>query len=162
MWPNLDKMDQSSRFNLARLWDVYGMRLLRYGGVTVVTTLVGLTTLFFGLYVFEWSPWFANLVSVFMSTPFAYYLNRRFVWEQAAGNHSVSREVTPFWIMTGIGFIVSTAAVWMASLFTESNPLLLLTQLCAFGGLWLVKFAFLEKYLWADAEPISVRVKDAA
>jgi len=146
-------MDQPSRFNLARLWNDYGMRLLRYGGVTVVTTLVGLTTLFIGLYSFDWEPVYANLVSVFMSTPFAYYLNRHFVWGRSTGNHSVSKEVGPFWIMTFIGFVVSTIVVGLASLATESRPLLLLAQLSAFGGLWLVKFAFLEKYLWPDNDP---------
>lgn len=156
-------MNPTSRFSPARLWADYGARLLRYGGVTVVTTLVGLTTLLIGLKVFDWEPWVANLVSVFMSTPFAYYLNRRFVWEQASGNHSVSREITPFWIMTGVGFVVSTGAVWIASRFTDATALLLLTQLAAFGGLWLVKFAFLEKYLWPDAEPVEpIRIKDAA
>ena len=149
-WPNLVRMEQPSRFNLARLWNDYGMRLLRYGGVTVVTTVVGLTALYIGLAQFGWHRLLANLFSVVMSTPFAYYLNRQYVWERASGNHSVSREVGPFWIMTFIGAIVSTSAVFLVGLVTDSNALLLLTQLCAFGGLWLVKFAFLEKYLWPD------------
>lgn len=163
-WRNLVRMDQPSRFNLARLWNDYGKRLLRYGGVTVVTTVVGLTTLSVGLFVFGWPAVPANLVSVFMSTPFAYYLNRRYVWERSAGNHSVSREVGPFWIMTFIGFVVSTAAVGLASLATDNNLLLLLAQLAAFGGLWLVKFAFLEKYLWPDeAEELATEsLSDAA
>ncbi len=157
-------MDQPSRFNLARLWNDYGMRLLRYGGVTVVTTTVGLTVLSIGLYVFDWKPVWANLVSVSASTPFAYYLNRHYVWERAAGNHSVSQEVGPFWVMTLIGYVVSTSAVGLMSLATDSNPVLLLTQLAAFGGLWLVKFAFLEKYLWPDQEEDVVEqpVSDAA
>lgn len=156
-------MEQPSRFNLARLWNDYGMRLLRYGGVTVVTTLVGLTTLFVVLRNFDWPPAYANLVSVFMSTPFAYYLNRHYVWGRSSGNHSVSKEVGPFWIMTFIGAIVSTAAVWVAGLLTDVTLLLLLTQLAAFGGLWLVKFAFLEKYLWSDEEErVSEPLSDAA
>jgi putative flippase GtrA len=151
-------MDQPRRFDLARLWNDYGMRLLRYGGVTIVTTLVGLTTFFVGLYGFDWPPVYANLVSVFLSTPFAYYLNRHYVWERAAGNHSASKEVGPFWIMTFVGFVVSTVAVGLMSRVTDSNPVLLLTQLAAFGALWLVKFAFLEKYLWKDSESVSERV----
>lgn len=147
-------MDEPRRFDLARLWSDYGDRLIRYGGVTVVTTVVGLTALLVGLYVFDWPPVYANLVSVFLSTPFAYYLNRRYVWERGTGNHSVYKEVGPFWVMTLIGFVVSTAAVGFMSLVTDSKPTLLLTQLAAFGGLWLVKFAFLEKYLWKDAEHI--------
>ena len=155
-------MNQPARFSPARLWRDYGMRLMRYGGVTIVTTTVGLTALSLGLYAFDWEPVWANLVSVAASTPFAYYLNRRFVWERGIGNHDVSREVTPFWIMQFIGFAVSTAAVGIVSTVTESNPILLLTQLCAFGGLWLLKFAFLEKYLWPDEEPVAEQFSDAA
>ena len=127
-----------------------------------MTTTVGLTALFIGLYWFDWQAVYANLVSVAASTPFAYYLNRRFVWERGVGNHDVSREVTPFWIMQLIGFAVSTAVVGIVAAFTETKPLLLLAQLCAFGGLWLVKFAFLEKYLWPDKEPVAEELSDAA
>ena len=162
IWPNLDEMKEPSRFSLARLWSDHGHRLLRYGGVTLVTTAIGFTTLFLGLVVFDWHRLLANFVSVLVSTPFAYYLNRHYVWEQAAGNHSLSNEVTPFWIMTGFGFVISTAAVWAVGVVTDSEFLQLLAQPAAFGALWLIKFAFLEKYLWPDAEPSSHRVSDAA
>lgn len=144
-------MDQPRRFTLARLWQDYGKRLLRYGGVTVVSSTVGFTTLLIGLYVFDWPGVFANFMSVCMSTPPAYYLNRRWVWERGIGNHSASREVGPFWIMTFFGFVVSTVAIGIASLITDVKVVLLVTQLASFAFLWLLKFAFLEKYLWRDA-----------
>jgi putative flippase GtrA len=144
-------MDQPRRLDLARLWQDYGRRLVRYGGVTVVSTVVGLTSLFIGLYLFDWPGVFANFISVCMSTPPAYYLNRRFVWERGMGNHSASREVGPFWVMTIFGFIVSTLAIGIASLLTDVKAVLLLTQVASFGALWLLKFVFLEKYLWKDA-----------
>ena len=144
-------MDQPRRLNPARLWHDYGRRLVRYGGVTVVSSTVGFTTLLIGLYVFDWPGVFANFVSVCASTPPAYYLNRRWVWERGVGNHSASREVGPFWVMTFFGFIVSTVAIGIASLVTDVKVVLLFTQLASFGGLWLIKFAFLEKFLWKDA-----------
>jgi putative flippase GtrA len=147
-------MDQPRRLDLARLWDDYGARLLRYCGVTVVSTVVGSSTLLIGLYVFDWPGVFANFVSVCMSTPPAYYLNRRWVWERAAGNHSAAREVGPFWVMTFIGFVVSTIAIGIASALTDVKLILLVTQIGSFGALWLLKFAFLEKYLWKDAEHV--------
>jgi putative flippase GtrA len=147
-------MDQPRRLDLARLWEDYGPRLMRYGGVTVVSTVVGLSTLFVGLYVFDWPGVFANFVSVFMSTPPAYYLNRRWVWERGTGNHSAAREVGPFWIMTFMGFAISTIAIGIASTLTDVKAVLLITQVASFGALWLLKFAFLEKYLWKDAEHV--------
>ncbi len=132
---------------------------MRFGGVTVVTTVVGLVTLLVGLEMFGWAEVPANLVSVLASTPFGYVLNRKYVWERQPGNHSASREVGPFWIMTLLGFVVSTLAVWFVGSFTDSTPAILVTQIAAFGSLWLVKFYFLEKVLWSDeAKPVAEHV----
>ncbi|MGI9605855.1 MAG: GtrA family protein [Acidimicrobiales bacterium] len=141
-------MDQPRRFDVARLWSTYGVRLMRYGGVTIVSTTVGLSTLAFGLYVLGWTALPSNFLSVLVSTPPAYVLNRHWVWEQGSGDHSVAREIGPFWIMTFVGWIFSSLAVGLADLFTDEELLILLAQVSAFGTLWLVKFAFLEKFLW--------------
>ena len=146
-------MDSTRRFNVARLWDEYGKRLIRYGGVTIVSTVVGLATLFVGLRIFDQSGIVANFWSVVLSTPPAYYLNRAYVWGRGTSDHSASREVGPFWIMTLLGWLVSTIAIAIADTQTDSEIILVLTQMAAFAGLWLVKFAFLEKFLWPDSEP---------
>ena len=86
-------------------------------------------------------------------------LNRSYVWERDAGNHSVSGEVGPFWILTFVGFVFSTIVVWLAGFISEETVFLLAAQMAAFGALWLVKFAVLEKYLWPDeAEAPAERV----
>ena len=142
-----------------RLWQEYGARLMRFGGVTIVSTIVGLGTLFVGLAVFDWPRVPANLVSVVASTPFAYYLNRSYVWEREPGNHSATREVTPFWIMTLVGFVFSTIIVWAAGLYSEDTLFLVASQVFSFASLWIIKFAFLEKYLWPEeTEATSERV----
>lgn len=149
------------RLDPQRLWATYGVKLMRYGGVTVVTTVVGLTVFIIGLEVFGWPRVPANLVSVMSSTPFAYILNRQYVWERTPGSHSVAREVGPFWILTFIGFGFSTFVVWVVGLVSEATLVLLAAQVAAFGTLWLVKFAFLEKYLWKandEAVPAAERV----
>lgn len=145
-------MDLARRFNVARLWTDYGSRLMRYGGVTIVSTVVGFTTLVIGLYVFEWNPLFANFISVMMSTPPAYLLNRHWVWERDKGGHSVGAEIGPFWLMTFVGFVVSMTAIGIADGITDNRLVFLVTQVAAFGTLWLVKFAFLEKVLWHDGD----------
>lgn len=153
-------MDEGhSRFDPMRLWREYGARLMRYGGVTIVSTVVGLATLFVGLEFFEWDRVLANLASVVVSTPFAYYLNRSYVWEREAGNHSATGEVGPFWIITLIGWAFSTLVVWLAGFLSEASLFLVGAQVAAFGSLWLVKFAFLEKFLWPEeTEAASERV----
>ena len=77
-------------------------------------------------------------------------LNRHWVWGKNPGDHSVSREVGPFWIMTILGFVISSIIVWSVSQFTDRLPLILLAQMASFGLLWLLKFAFLEKVIWKD------------
>lgn len=146
-------MNPTRRFNVARLWDEYGKRLLRYGGVTIVSSVVGLATLFVGLRFFGLGGIAANFWSVLLSTPPAYYLNRAYVWGRGTSNHSASHEVGPFWILTLLGWVVSTIAIAVADTQTDSEVALLLTQIGAFAALWLVKFAFLEKVLWRDADP---------
>ena len=143
-------MDQTRRFNVARLWEDYGSRLVRFGGVTIVSTIVGLITLFVGLRVFDQSGIVANFWSVLFSTPPAYYLNRAYVWGRGTSDHSAKREVGPFWIMTLLGWVVSTIAIAIADTQTDSDVVLLIVQMAAFGALWIVKFAFLEKVLWPD------------
>ena len=145
-------MDQTRRFNVARLWEEYGSRLLRFGGVTIVSTVVGLATLFVGLAVFDMSGIVANFWSVVLSTPPAYYLNRAYVWGRGTSNHSESREVGPFWIMTLLGWVVSTIAIAIADTQTDSDIALLIVQMASFAALWIVKFAFLEKVLWPDSD----------
>ncbi len=145
-------MDQTRRFSVARLWEDYGTRLVRFGGVTIVSTIVGLITLFVGLRFLGQSGIVANFWSVVFSTPPAYYLNRAYVWGRGTTNHSASREVGPFWIMTLLGWVVSTIAIAIADTQTDSNVALLVVQMAAFGALWIVKFAFLEKYLWPDTD----------
>jgi len=137
---------------VARLWEEYGTRLVRFGGVTIVSTIVGLITLFVCLSVLNMSGVVANFWSVVLSNPPAYYLNRAYVWGRGTTDHSASREVGPFWIMTLLGWVVSTIAIAIADTQTDSDIALLVVQMASFGALWIVKFAFLEKVLWPDSD----------
>jgi len=155
-------MTRDRRFHPVRLWRDYGIRLMRYGGVTVVSSTVGLTTLVIGIVVIGWPALFANFISVVVSTPPAYLLNRHWVWGRDKGGHSVSREIGPFWIMTFLGWVVSTIAIGTADLFTDHDVILIGAQVASFGALWLLKFAFLEKVMWQrlhhSAHPVTEQV----
>ena len=117
-----------------------------------------LSTFAFGLFVLNWSGLASNFLSVLVSTPPAYYLNRQWVWEQKAGDHSVQGEIGPFWIMTLLGWIVSSIVVFLVETATDIRIFAIIGQIGSFAALWLVKFAFLEKYLWKDKGQARERV----
>ncbi len=111
-----DPRDNRLRFSLPRTpGDVLswarsreGRGLLRYTGVSVVSTLVSLSTiaLVFGA---RWissevlATAFGNLAA---AVP-AYFLHRSWVWGKRGRSHLL-KEVLPFWAMVVLGIIVST------------------------------------------------------
>ena len=122
---------------------------MKYGGTTVVSTVVGLSVLFLGLEVVDLNRVIANLVSVVASTPFAYFLSRKYVWLQD-GDHDITGEMGPFWALNLFGWVYSTVIVWLAGFFSTDTLFLVAAQVTAFGSLWFVKFFYLEKVLWGS------------
>lgn len=137
---------------LVRRWEKYGLKLIRFGGVAVISSIVGFTTFTICLYAFDWNPLLANFTSVAVSTPPAYVLNRRWVWGRKDSNHSASKEVGPFWVLTFTGFLFSSTIIGIVDGLTDSRVLILFAQVGAFGMLWLLKFVLLEKYLWPSED----------
>ena len=76
-----------------------------------------------------------------------YLLNRYWVW-QKRGRNSVSREIAPFWAMAFLGLCLSTAAVWVAERFTDSDMVFLAVNVASFGIVWVMKFFVLERFLF--------------
>jgi putative flippase GtrA len=143
---------------LRALIDKYGGKALRYSTVSacgVVITQV-LIFAFLGL---DWPEWVANAVAVCISSVPAYLLNRAWVWNKRDA-HSFKTEVLPFWGMALLGLVLSTIAVAIVSNYTEAKIAVSLTNIAAFGVLWVGKFFVLEKMLFkgehisiAEAEP---------
>ena len=74
-------------------------------------------------------------------------LNRYWVWRKR-GRNSISREIAPFWAMAFLGLCLSTAAVWIAERFTDSDAVFLVLNIVSFGVVWIVKFVVLERFLF--------------
>jgi putative flippase GtrA len=103
----------------------------------------------------DWEPVWANIFAVSVGTVPAYLLSRYWVWEKRGKNHFL-REVVPFWVLTLIGFLLSTAAVWFVDTNFDPSPLVInLTSLAAFGVVWAVKFVVLDRVLF-KTEPSPV------
>jgi putative flippase GtrA len=115
---------------------------LRYCMVSVVNVLLGAGL----LYVLQrWMrPTFANITSVAIGAVPAYYMSRAWVWGKRGKSHW-KKEVLPFWIFTGAGLILSTAAISFTDDHTKNRVAILFVQLSAFGVLWVLRFFLLDK-----------------
>jgi putative flippase GtrA len=131
---------------------VPAVKIVRYGAVSAVSTMVSLTVL--GLLVFTGtlSPGWANVVATAIGTVPSFELNRRWVWGRT-GRRSLLAEVGPFWALSFIGLGLSTLAVsvaghWAADAGLHAGMRALVAQaanVCAFGSLWIAQFVILDR-----------------
>lgn len=129
----------------------YGPRLLRYSGVTVVNTAVGVSLLVIFFTLAGWPGVWANSAAVMLSTIPAYYLSRKWVWNQS-GPNSLMNEVVPFWALALAGLVLSSIMVGWASARWSHELTVYAANLASFGLLWVVKFFVLEKLLWGEGD----------
>ncbi len=137
---------------LTRLVDDHGAKALRYCGVSVINVVVGVSTLAFCHGLLGWDEVPANVTAWAVSTGPAYLLSRRWVWQQS-GEHSLHREVLPFWIMALIGLTFSTIAVAIVGRYTDATLHILVANLTAYGVVWVAKYLVLDKIMWRATEP---------
>lgn len=131
------------------------MKLVRFGAVSAFNVILGQILLFGAQVLLSWPPVVANVFSVSVGAVPAYVLSRYWVWEKRGKNH-VMREVVPFWTLALIGFAVSTAAVWYVDTHWSPSPLTInLTNLTAFGVVWMAKFVVLDRVLFKTDEPLA-------
>lgn len=129
-----------------------GAKLVRFGAVSAFNVLFGQVLLFTAQVVFALPPVTANVFSVTVGAVPAYYLSRFWVWNKRGKSHFM-REVIPFWTLTLIGFALSTLAVWYVDTKWNVGPLgVNLTNLAAFGVVWVAKFAILDRVLFKVEE----------
>jgi len=129
-----------------------GAKLVRFGAVSAFNVLFGQVLLFSSQVVLELPPVMANVLAVTVGAVPAYYLSRYWVWNKRGKSHFM-REVIPFWTLTLIGFALSTLAVWYVDTTWDVGPLgINLTNLAAFGVVWVAKFAILDRVLFRVEE----------
>lgn len=137
----------SSEPVVARFRREYGAKAIKYASVSVVNVVVGqgLLVLFSKVLGFGFVP--ANVSAVCLSAIPAFILSRRWIWQLTTRSHFV-REVVPFWALALLGLLLSTVMVAVAERFSDATFVLMLTNLAAFGLLWVGKFFFLDKVLF--------------
>jgi putative flippase GtrA len=133
---------------VARLRTEHSLKLIRFGAVSAFNVMFGQAILYGAQVVLHWPPVAANVFSVSLGTFPAYFLSRYWVWEKR-GRNRVMAEIFPFWMLTLMGFALSTTAVWLVDSRWETSPLVInLTSLTAFGLVWLAKFFVLDRVLF--------------
>lgn len=129
-------------------------KLLRYAGVSAVSTSVSLSLLGLLVATGTTSPGWANVIATAVGTVPSFELNRRWVWGKG-GRRSV-REVGPFWVLSFSGLALSTLAVSLASRWATAagwglGARTLVAQaanVATFGSLWVAQFFLLDRVLF--------------
>jgi len=130
----------------------HGAKLLRFGAVSAFNVVFGQTLLFGAQTLLAWSAVVSNIFAVAVSAIPAYLLSRYWVWQKRGKNHFV-REVVPFWSLALLGLALSTLAVWFVERQWNPHPLVInLTNLVAFGVVWVSKFIILDRVLFKHEE----------
>jgi putative flippase GtrA len=134
------------------------LKLIKYAGVSVISTIVSQITLLLTFGVFHvMSEVPANLLANVLATIPSYTLNRRWVWGKSDRSH-FWREVAPFWVLSFVGLAFSSLAVYLAGSFARDHNLthaatsLLVNaaNLFSFAILWVVKFLIYNKLFHID------------
>jgi putative flippase GtrA len=133
-------------------------RLVRYGAVSIIATVLSLTILGVLVTTRAMSPGWANVVATAAGVVPSFELNRRWVWGKR-GRRSIRREIGPFVSLTAVGLALSTLTVtmtaWWATQWalsgTRRTLAIELANLAAFGSVWLVQYVILDRLLFVPA-----------
>ncbi len=126
----------------------HGTKLLRFGAVSAFNVVFGQALLLGAQTILDWSAVASNVLSVGVSAVPAYLLSRYWVWQKRGRNHLMT-EVVPFWSLAFLGFLLSTASVWFVAERWDPHPLVInMTNLIAFGIVWVAKFFILDRVLF--------------
>jgi putative flippase GtrA len=143
-------------------------RLVRYGAVSAVSSVLSLTVLGVLVATRTLPAGWANLVATAVGTFPSFELNRRWVWGRS-GRRSILTEIGPFCAMTFAGLALSTIAVSFAAAFAVSSGfsgtmrtlVIEAANVAAWGTLWLAQFVVLDRVLFADRARLSPIAQEA-
>jgi len=139
-------------------------KLVRYSGVSVISTVTGMTVLGVLVGVYGFPAAWSNVIATAVGTVPSFELNRRWVWARH-GTPSLRREVVPFCVLSFISLAWSTLAVHLGASWADTHHLQRLARtalieaanVAAFGSAWVVQFVLCDRVLFRnrqhDSEP---------
>lgn len=139
----------------SRIESDLGQKLIRYSAVSVISVAAGQLSLIAAFYFGHWSARPANVLSCIVGGIPSFFLNRRWSWGKK-GDHRVLAEMTPFWVMSFAGLALSTWLAGFAGTYGQDHfdsraiqtLLVMGASLVSFGGLWVLKFFVLDRWLF--------------
>lgn len=145
------------------------MKLVRYGAVSVISTVVSLSVLGVLVFTGALTPGWANVLATAVGTVPSFELNRRWVWGRT-GRRSMFAEVGPFWALSFTGLALSTLAVsvaghWATAAGLHAGMRALVAQaanVCSFGSLWVAQFVILDRSVFGRVPAPVVPVNQGA
>ncbi|HLI43692.1 MAG TPA: GtrA family protein [Acidimicrobiales bacterium] len=154
---------------LALMKSGHGRRLLKFGAVSVISTVLtqGLLFLFYDVVKIP-SAMECNVLATGITTIPAYWLNRTWTWGKR-GKSNPWREIAPFWIISFVGLVLSTVAVGVAAHNADAishahfvrKVFVQFANLFTYGLIWVGRYAIFNKFLFGQstvdrAEPVPV------
>jgi putative flippase GtrA len=144
-------VSETSQSLSARLSGIDVSRILRYSAVSAVSFPATQVVLIIGTQVFDWSGVVSNVVAVSLISIPAYILNRYWVWGKKDKNN-LRTEVLPFWGITLLGLLLSTAFAWIADEAFPDTPLAVnVANAIGFGLVWVFKFFLLDSWMFGSS-----------
>jgi putative flippase GtrA len=133
-----------------------GRKLLKYSATSIISLVVSVILLVFFDGVVGWGAVVSSTLATAIATIPSYELNRKWAWGKHGKSH-LWREVVPFWVIAFIGWGVSTYSVKLVESALKGSSLshiertgvIAIVYVGAFGVLWIAKFIFFNKVLFA-------------
>jgi putative flippase GtrA len=128
-------------------------RVVRYGSVSAISTVISLVILGLLVGVVGFPATWANVIATGVGTVPSFELNRRWVWAQRA-HRSIMRQALPYALLSFAGLVISTYAIHLASDATGGSTRALHTaavemaNLGSYGALWMVQFVLCDRALF--------------
>jgi len=158
-------MEATSR--MPGLFQKPGIRkLVKYSMVSAISIVVSVSVQQVAFFLTH-NGVLSQIVAVAVGTVPSYELNRRWTWRKNGPSH-LWREIVPFWVMSFVGLVFSTACVYVAERWAEgrdlskgkTSVLILFASLAAFGLLWIGKFLIINHLLFHGDHHASIEDED--
>jgi putative flippase GtrA len=147
------------------LWRVVRHPIIRQQGKFFAVGIAG-TIIDFGIFnllafwVLHIHPILANTCSFSVAVAASFAMNRSWTFEMK-GKVDWAREAVPFLVVSAIGWILQTGAIWVAQRWFSSGILVInAAKVLGVGAIWLVKFFVYRNYVFIErgalAESVTV------
>lgn len=134
---------------------------IRYGAVSVLNVVNHQILLNIAHNMWGWGGGVSNVFAAFLAAIPAYFISRQWVWK-VQGTHSIRGEVVPFWTLSLLGLLVSTALAEAGERLFGSGLPVALGSLLGYFIVWLAKFVLLDRMFEAAARRIEAESLDPA